>query len=259
MNSFAFKYGKVEIAANLPSGDWLLPSIKFLPLRNTYGSWPASGEIDLLEARGNRDLIKNGVNIGNDQITSSLHFGPYSNADAWQITSFTRNSNEKGKSFASAFHRYQMEWTSDKITFSVDDIVIRLPFSSFLFHYFYSFIHFQLSMKLIFSSYSIHLLYNIHFFFYRKLEQLKLKVDFGKKENSRQNIQEPTILGLVHLKWHHSIKSFSYQLASQLVAIHIISQMILQMETVINHGTIIHQQLLKTFGMQKTIGCQRGK
>jgi beta-glucanase (GH16 family) len=124
LNSFAFKYGKVEIAAKLPSGDWLMPSIKFLPLRNFYGNFPASGEIDLLEARGNRDLIKNGVNIGNDQITSSLHFGPFIDADAWQLTSFTRNVNEKNKSFASGFHRYQMEWTSDKITFSVDDIVI---------------------------------------------------------------------------------------------------------------------------------------
>ncbi|KAG5674655.1 hypothetical protein PVAND_004609 [Polypedilum vanderplanki] len=122
LNSFAFKYGKVEIQAKLPSGDWLLPSIKFLPLRNAYGRFPASGEIDLLEARGNRDLIKNSVNIGNEQITSTLHFGPHSEADAWQSTSFTRNSNDKSKTFANSFHRYQMEWTSDKITFSVDDI-----------------------------------------------------------------------------------------------------------------------------------------
>lgn len=140
LSSFAFKYGKVEIAAKLPTGDWLLPSIKFLPLRNSYGHFPASGEIDLVEARGNRDLIKNGVNIGNDQITSSLHFGPYSNADAWQLTSFSRNSNEKGKSFANGFHRYQMEWTNDKITFSVDDIVrngkkkSKFPFYYYLFY-----------------------------------------------------------------------------------------------------------------------------
>lgn len=122
MNSFAFKYGKVEINAKMPSGDWLLPSIKFLPKSNAYGMFPASGEIDLVESRGNRELARNGINIGSDQITSSLHFGPHSKADAWQLTSFTRNSNEKGKGFNSAFHRYQMEWSTDKITFSIDDI-----------------------------------------------------------------------------------------------------------------------------------------
>lgn len=121
INSFAFKYGKVEINAKMPSGDWLQPSIKFLPKSNAYGAWPASGEIDLVEARGNRELIKNGINIGSDQISSSLHYGPYSKADAWQLTTYLRNS-EKGKGFNSAFHRYQMEWSAEKITFSVDDI-----------------------------------------------------------------------------------------------------------------------------------------
>lgn len=106
----------------MPSGDWLLPSVKFLPKSNAYGLFPSSGEIDLVESRGNRELIKSGVNIGSDQITSSLHFGPYLKADAWQLTTFPRSTNEKGKGFNSAFHRYQMEWSADKITFSVDDI-----------------------------------------------------------------------------------------------------------------------------------------
>jgi beta-glucanase (GH16 family) len=122
LSSFAFKYGKVEINAKMPTGDWLLPSIKFLPKSNAYGLWPASGEIDLVQSRGNRELMRNGVNIGTDQITSSLHFGPYASADAWQLASYPRNAGEKGKGFNAAFHRYQMEWSADKITFSVDDI-----------------------------------------------------------------------------------------------------------------------------------------
>lgn len=120
LNSFAFKYGKVEINAKVPSGDWLSSSIKFLPKSNVYGSWPASGEIDLMQSRGNRELIQNGINIGVDQITSYLQYGPYSDANVWQ--SFARNLNDKGKGFNSGFHRYQMEWATDKITFSVDDI-----------------------------------------------------------------------------------------------------------------------------------------
>ena len=122
INSFSFKYGKVEISAKMPAGDWLLPSIKFAPKANAYGNWPASGEIDLVESRGNRELTKDKINIGTDQISSTLHYGPYASTDGYQITTFQRNSNDKGKGFNSGFHRYQMEWTAEKITFSVDDI-----------------------------------------------------------------------------------------------------------------------------------------
>ena len=48
VNSFAFKYGKVEIRAKMPSGDWLWPAIWLLPQRNAYGPWPASGEVIVL-------------------------------------------------------------------------------------------------------------------------------------------------------------------------------------------------------------------
>jgi hypothetical protein len=70
--------------------------------------------------RGNRELMWKGVNIGNEQITSSLKFGPFEKA--LQVTSFVRVLNEKGKGFHSSFHRYQMEWNPEKIIFSIDDV-----------------------------------------------------------------------------------------------------------------------------------------
>uniref|UniRef100_A0A182YRV3 Uncharacterized protein n=1 Tax=Anopheles stephensi TaxID=30069 RepID=A0A182YRV3_ANOST len=124
VESFAFKYGKVEVSAKLPAGDWLWPAIWFLPKVNAYGRWPASGEIDLLESKGNRDLIKNGINVGIEQVTSTLKFGPnaaYGAGYGAPGTSFTRNS-ESGKGYHTGFNRYQMEWTPDHITFSINDI-----------------------------------------------------------------------------------------------------------------------------------------
>ncbi|XP_049532271.1 beta-1,3-glucan-binding protein-like [Anopheles darlingi] len=128
VDSFAFRYGKVEVSAKLPAGDWLWPAVWFLPKVSAYGRWPASGEIDLLESKGNRDLIKNGINVGIEQVTSALKFGPNaayrSTAELQQqpgSTSFTRNS-ESGKGYQTGFHRYQMEWTPDHITFSINDI-----------------------------------------------------------------------------------------------------------------------------------------
>lgn len=66
--SFAFTYGKVEVRAKLPSGDWLWPAIWMLPLKQEYGLWPTSGEIDIMESRGNLNLMKDGVNIGAEQV-----------------------------------------------------------------------------------------------------------------------------------------------------------------------------------------------
>ncbi|XP_053693828.1 beta-1,3-glucan-binding protein-like [Sabethes cyaneus] len=121
VESFAFKYGKVEISAKLPAGDWLWPSVWFLPKYDAYGAWPASGEIDLLESKGNRDLIKNGINVGIEQVCSKLQFGPNEAYNEAATTTFTRNS-ESGKGYHTGFNRYQMEWTPDHIAFSINDI-----------------------------------------------------------------------------------------------------------------------------------------
>ncbi len=50
---YSIRYGRVEISAKLPRGDWLWPALWMLPVNDTYGAWPASGEIDIMEARGN--------------------------------------------------------------------------------------------------------------------------------------------------------------------------------------------------------------
>ena len=44
-----------------------------MPKRNTYGSWPRSGEIDLVEARSNKNLTFDDKSIGIDQIGCTLN------------------------------------------------------------------------------------------------------------------------------------------------------------------------------------------
>lgn len=67
------KYGRVEVIAKLPEGDWLWPAIWMLPVDDTYGPWPASGEIDIMESRGNNRTYAQG---GNNIASSALHWGP---------------------------------------------------------------------------------------------------------------------------------------------------------------------------------------
>lgn len=52
-NTASIRYGRVEIRAKMPNGDWLWPAMWMLPTENVYGAWPLSGEIDLVESRGN--------------------------------------------------------------------------------------------------------------------------------------------------------------------------------------------------------------
>ena len=42
VESFKFTYGRVEVKAKLPKGDWLWPAICALPSNNEYGEWAAS-------------------------------------------------------------------------------------------------------------------------------------------------------------------------------------------------------------------------
>ncbi|RKO89995.1 concanavalin A-like lectin/glucanase domain-containing protein, partial [Blyttiomyces helicus] len=75
VNSVNFKYGRVEVRAKLPQGDWIWPAIWMLPVNGEYGKWPASGEIDIMESRGNLNYpaeFGGGVNT----IGSTLHWGP---------------------------------------------------------------------------------------------------------------------------------------------------------------------------------------
>jgi beta-glucanase (GH16 family) len=49
--SYSIRFGKVEVVAKLPRGDWLWPAIWMAPLDSAYGPWPLSGEIDVRPAQ----------------------------------------------------------------------------------------------------------------------------------------------------------------------------------------------------------------
>ncbi|XP_053697477.1 beta-1,3-glucan-binding protein-like isoform X2 [Sabethes cyaneus] len=121
VHSFSFKYGKLEISAKLPTGDWMWPALWLMPRLNQYGTWPASGEIDLMEARCNVDYYDNDqTHIGVEQVLSTLHFGPNAWTNAYNTSTLSKNS-PPGQGFNKDFHRYQLEWTPDNMIFSVDD------------------------------------------------------------------------------------------------------------------------------------------
>jgi len=122
VNSFSFKYGKVELRAKMPNGDWLWPAVWMLPRYNAYGPWPASGEIDILESRGNRKLFNaNGVNIGTEQISHTMHFGPYFPYNGYEKAHYEAQSM-LDQGYERDFHTYGIEWTPTGLKYFVDGV-----------------------------------------------------------------------------------------------------------------------------------------
>jgi len=114
VNSFSFKYGRVEISAKLPRGDWIWPALWMLPTYNSYGDWPVSGEIDIVESRGNVDYPPGGVN----QMSSTLHWGPFWSEDDYSLThsNYTLDNGD----FSDNFHTFGFIWTNETMYTYVD-------------------------------------------------------------------------------------------------------------------------------------------
>ena len=102
--SFSFTYGKVEVRAKLPVGDWLWPAIWMLPTDEQYGNWPASGEIDIMESRGNNASYAAG---GNDHFSSTLHWGLNYFQNRYPQTSRVMQV----ENLTTEFHTFGFVWT----------------------------------------------------------------------------------------------------------------------------------------------------
>ncbi len=100
---YEFKYGKVEAKAKLPSGVGTWPAIWMLGSDINTVSWPACGEIDIMEHLG-RDLNK---------IYGTLHYPGRSGGNADGATKVISNATTE-------FHIYTLEWSPALIKILVD-------------------------------------------------------------------------------------------------------------------------------------------
>lgn len=119
-------YGRVEVTAKMPAGDWLWPAIWMLPVDNTYGQWPLSGEIDIAESRGNNYSYPLG---GNNMISSALHWGPNVANDAWWQT--FGKVPALHTTFADKFHTFGLEWSEKYIYMYLNSRLLQVMYNRF--------------------------------------------------------------------------------------------------------------------------------
>ncbi len=103
---FSQRYGRFEIRARLPVGPGLWPAIWMLPQTERYGAWAASGEIDLVEARGQEPR----------RVLGTLHFG-----SRWPAnTHVSHEYRLPAETTIADFHVYAIEWEPGEIRWYVD-------------------------------------------------------------------------------------------------------------------------------------------
>ena len=98
-----WKYGYIEASIKLPKGKGTWPAFWMMPVN--FHSWPADGEIDIMEEVGYHP----------NYVSSSLHANAHVHSNGTQVTHEMFCDGAEGE-----FHTYAIEWTAENITTYVD-------------------------------------------------------------------------------------------------------------------------------------------
>ena len=118
-SKFAFTYGRVEARVKLPTGIGTWPAIWMLNKnidepgaywqKQGFGTtyWPVCGEVDILEHWGKKQ----------NHVQSAVHTASSAGDDVINI------GGQVVENVSNQFHIYSIEWSEEKMVFSVDDVV----------------------------------------------------------------------------------------------------------------------------------------
>lgn len=111
---FAFRYGRIEARIRLPGGQGIWPAFWLLPQDDAYGTWAASGEIDIMEA----------VNLGGaggNEVHGTIHYG-----GTWPNNVYSGEGYDVPADATAEFHTYAIEWDATEIRWYVDDVLFAM-------------------------------------------------------------------------------------------------------------------------------------
>lgn len=103
-NHFSFAYGRLEARIKMPTGQGIWPAFWLLGSNCSTVGWPACGEMDIMENKGNEPALSR----------SSAH-GP---KDFTKDFSYTLLQT----SFSDSFHTFALQWDPNYLYYFVDGI-----------------------------------------------------------------------------------------------------------------------------------------
>lgn len=106
-NKKTFTFGRIDIRAKLPVGKGIWPALWMLGANISSVSWPACGEIDIMELIGTYPGRTHGT----------IHWKPVNGANTSKGAAYNLPSGD----FSQKFHVFSIIWTEDMIKWLVDD------------------------------------------------------------------------------------------------------------------------------------------
>jgi beta-glucanase (GH16 family) len=105
-NLYSFEYGRIDVRAKLPASTGTWPAIWMLGNDIATVSWPACGEIDIMEQSGS----------AKSTIYGTMHYPT-------EVGQYGDGSSTTNNTASTAFHLYSALWSPQSIQLSVDSVV----------------------------------------------------------------------------------------------------------------------------------------
>ncbi len=104
-----FTFGRIDIRAAVPEGQGIWPALWMLGANINSVSWPACGEIDIMELIGSEP----------NRVHGTAHYGANFNQHQSKGNSKTLPGTAK---YGDEFHVYSVIWEQDQIRWLIDDV-----------------------------------------------------------------------------------------------------------------------------------------
>lgn len=113
-----WKYGRFSARMKLPPGQGAWSAFWMMPAHDVYGTWPRSGEIDIMEAVNLETPCEACVGGVETRTSGALHFGDYAPNNTYL---HAHTSGEGAASPAAEWRTYTLEWGEGTLQWFVDD------------------------------------------------------------------------------------------------------------------------------------------